>query len=119
MEKPGQINMEVDFGSGRQANVEFGARNQLWAAVGPGVTITDVWLKSAGHLIDLRVRVRRTESGVEVAIDRGDDEHRWWTPDTVPRLAVTIEPSAATATATASAGNAADFQQVILGTVPI
>lgn len=119
MEESGQINLEVDFGGGREANVEFTASSQLWAALGPGVTVTDVWLKSAGHLIDLRVRVRRTESGVEVAIDRGDGEQRWWTHETVPRLAITIEPAAATARATASAGNGEDFQEVILGTVPI
>jgi hypothetical protein len=117
MEQSGRINLAVDLGAGREVDVEFGASDQLWVTTGQGLTGVDVWLKSAGQMIDLRVRVRRTETGVEVAVDRGVEELRWWKDEAVPRLTVALDRSAARAVA--SAGDADGIQHVLLGQVSI
>lgn len=119
MESIGQMNLAMDFGGGRQADVELGGSDQLWVAVGPGLTVTDLWLKAGGAMIDLRVRVRRTEEGIELVVDRGEEQQRWWNAAAAPRLAIAISPSGRTATAIASAGNGQDFQQVLLGRTEI
>ena len=67
-----QLNLSVDFGSGKQVDVELAASDQIWVAVGPGIGLSEVWMKADGRLIDLRVRIRRTPSGVEIGVDRGD-----------------------------------------------
>ena len=74
MEDSGQMNLAFDFGTGRQADVEFGGTDRLWVAVGPGFTLTDLWLKDSRESIDLRVRVRRTPTGIDISVDRGDEE---------------------------------------------
>jgi hypothetical protein len=115
MDDSGQMNLAFDFGAGKQADVEFGGADQLWVAVGPGFHVTDLWLKGGGQLIDLRVRVRRTGNGIEISVDRGDDEKAWWAGTSVPRLRIGVNLAAGTASAVASVGMGQDFQEVLLG----
>lgn len=110
-----QLNLSVDFGSGKQVDVELAASDQIWVAVGPGIGLSEVWMKADGRLIDLRVRIRRTPSGVEIGVDRGDTKDPWWPAGGAPRLAVSIDPAAGTALAVASAGADGEFQEVTLG----
>ena len=119
MENSGQLNLTVDFGVGRQADVEFSGTDHLWVASGPGFSITDLWLKGGGQLIDLRVRVRRTTTGIDISVDRGDDEMAWWTGESVPRLKIAINLAAGVATASASVGTGQEFQEVLLGETSI
>ena len=119
MEDGRQMNLAFDFGEGRQADVEFGGADQLWIAVGPGLSLTDLWLKGGGHLIDLRVRVRRTTTGIDVSVDRGDDERAWWAEDSAPRLKLSVNLAARVASAAASVGMGPDFQEVLLGEMAV
>ena len=108
------MNLTFDFGVGRQADVEFGGTDQLWVAVGPGFSVTDLWLKDGGESIDLRVRVRRTTTGIDLSVDRGDDEIAWWAGASAPRLKVAVNLAAGVAAAVASVGMGQDFQEVLL-----
>lgn len=115
MEDNGQMNLTFDFGAGKQADVEFGGTDQLWVAVGPGFSLTDLWLKDGRELIDLRVRVRRTTRGIDISVDRGDDEKPWWAGASAPRLKIAVNMLAGVAAAVASVGIGQDFQEVLLG----
>ncbi len=119
MDDSGQMNLAVNFGEGRQADFEYGGTDQLWVAVGPGFHVTDLWLKGDGRLIDLRVRVRRTGKGIEISVDRGDDEKAWWAGASAPRLEIAVNLSAGAASAMASVGMGQDFQEVLLGETTI
>ena len=115
----GQMNLTVDFGTGRQADVEFGGTDQLWVAVGPGFAVTDLWLKNGGQLIDLRVRVRRTTAGIDISVDRGDDETAWGAGASAPRLKIAVNLAAGIAAAAASVGVGQEFQEILLGETAI
>lgn len=119
MEDSRQMNLTVDFGAGRQADVEFGGTDQIWVAVGPGFSVTDLWLKDGGGLVDLRVRVRRTPTGIDISVDRGDDEKPWWAGASAPRLKIAVNLAAGVAAAVASVGMGQDFQEVLLGETAI
>jgi hypothetical protein len=119
MEDSGQMNLVFDFGVGRQADVEFSGNDQLWVAAGPGFSVMDLWLKNGGQLIDLRVRVRRTTTGIDISVDRGDDEMAWWAPASAPRLRIAINLAAGVAVAAASVGMGPEFQEVLLGETAI
>lgn len=119
MENSGQVNLAFDFGAGRQADVEFGGTNQLWVAVGPGFSVTDLWIKDREELIDLRVRVRRSATGIDISVDRGDDERLWWAGASAPRLKIAVNLAAGVAAAAASVGSGQDFQEVLLGETAI
>ena len=81
-----QLNLSVDLGGGKQVDVEFGTSDRLWISTGPGIGGSDVWMKAESRLVDLRVRIRRTPDGVEIAVDRGDTEDPWWPAGGAPRL---------------------------------
>ncbi len=120
MKDNGQMNVAFDFGEGRQADVEFGGKDQLWVAAGFGLTRTDLWLKNGGgKTIDLRVRVRRTPMGIEISVDRGDDQRAWWPATSVPRLTIDVNRSDGIASVAASVGRGSDFQEVSLGETSI
>jgi hypothetical protein len=119
MESSGQMNLTFDFGDGRQADIEFGGIDQLWVASGPGFSVTDVWVKNDGELIDLRVRVRRTPTGVDISVDRGDEEKGWWGNESAPRLGISVNVAAGVAAAAASIGMDREFQEILLGQTTI
>jgi hypothetical protein len=119
MEDSGQMNLTVDFGAGRQADIEFSGTDRLWVVAGPGFSVTDLWLKGGGQLIDLRVRVRRTTAGIDISVDRGDDEKRWWAGGSAPRLKIAVNLAAGVAAAVASVGMAGEFQEILLGETAI
>jgi hypothetical protein len=114
MEDSKQMNLTFDFGAGRYADVEFGGSDQLWVAAGRGFASTDLWLKDGPQSIDLRVRVRRTAAGIEVAVDRGGNGP-WWPDAAAPRLRIEINTATGVAAAVASVGTDHDFQEVVLG----
>ena len=114
-----QLNLSVDLGGGKQVDVEFGTSDRLWISAGPGIGGSDVWMKADSRLVDLRVRIRRTPDGVEIAVDRGDTEDPWWPAGGAPRLAVAMDSVAGTAVAVASAGRDGEFQEVMLGKTEI
>jgi hypothetical protein len=115
MDRNERITLTADSGGGKHADVEIGASDTAWIAIDPGFEGADLWLKADGAGIDLRLRVRRNERGIEVRIDRGAEERRWWAAEAVPRLVIAIDPDAQTATAFAATGNAQSYQQVTLG----
>ncbi len=119
MENSGQMNLTFDFGDGRQADIEFAGTDRLWVASGSGFSVTDVWIKDSGQLIDLRVRVVRTPTGVEIAVDRGDGEKHWWPNQSAPRLKIAVDVSAGLAGAAASIGVGDNFQEVLFGQTAI
>jgi hypothetical protein len=119
MEDNGQMNLTFDFGVGRQADVEFSGTDQLWVAAGPGFSVMDLWIKNGGQLIDLRVRVLRTTTGIDISVDRGDDETAWWAGASAPRLKIAVNLAAGVAAAVASIGMGQNFQEVLLGETAI
>ena len=119
MEDSGQMTLAFDFGAGKQVDLEFAGTDQLWVAVGPGFSVTDLWLKGGGESIDLRVRVRRTTEGIDISVDRGDEEKAWWAGASAPALKIAVNLAAGIATAKASVGMGQDFQEVLLGETAI
>ena len=119
MENDGQLNLTFDFGAGRLADVELNGADQLWVAAGPGFSVVDLWIKNAGQLIDLRVRVRRTSTGIDLSVDRGDDEIAWWAGASAPRLKIAVNLAAGVAAVVASVGMGQEFQEVLLGETAI
>ena len=117
MEHVGDANFAIDFGGGRQIDVDLREPGQLWAAAGPALTDVDLWPKNDGDVANLRVQVRRHGPSIEIRVDRGAEHNGWWPADAVPRLAVTIDASMKTATATASVGEGPGFQEVLLGRI--
>ena len=115
MEHVGDATFTIDFGGGRHAEVDLREPHQVWAAVGPALSTVELWLKTDGPMIDLRVRVRRLAAGIEVAVDRGDTQEKWWPTDAVPRLLIQADHATATAIASARVGQGHDFQEVLLG----
>lgn len=119
MEQQGRMNLAVDFGEGRKVDVEVDESNQPWIVVGPDFAGGDLWLNAGAGMIDLRVIVRRSEAGIEILVDRGDGQQRWWSSDTAPRLAIAVDALGSKATAIASVGSGTEFQQVLLGQTEI
>lgn len=115
MEDSKQMNLTFDFGAGRHADVEFGGSDQLWVATGPGFAIADLWLKDVGQSFDLRVRVLRTGTGIDVTVDRGGNGKAWWPDGAAPSLRIAINTAAGVAAAAASAGRDQEVQEVLLG----
>ena len=112
----GSMNTRVDFGDGREIDVELDDESQqLWVAAGSGVAGADLWLKAQGKMIDLRIRALRTDRGIAITVDRGDDQTMWWNPQAAPRLLVMIDEAAGTATVFAGVGQHGEFQEVLLG----
>jgi hypothetical protein len=79
----------------------------------------DLWIKNGGQSIDLRVRVRRTTTGIDISVDRGDDETAWWVGASAPRLKIAVNLAAGVAAAAASVGIDRQFQEVLLGETAI
>jgi len=115
----GQMTCAADFGNGRQADMELQEHKPLWVAVGPGIPLTDVWMKAAPGGVDLRVRIQRTEGGIQISADRGEHGAAWWPTEAVPRLEITVDQNAGTASASASVGVDDQFQEVLLGQTAI
>ncbi|MBI3411841.1 MAG: hypothetical protein HY040_26210 [Planctomycetes bacterium] len=119
MESHEQMNVAVDVGGGRQLDVELAGTDHLWVMIGSGFAVIDLWLRSGEHLIDMRLRVRQTAGGFEVAVDRGDSHKGWWNAEGAPRLRITIDQPARMAQVAASVGAGQDFQEVLLGRTAI
>jgi hypothetical protein len=66
---------------------------------------------------DLRVRVLRLGTALEVSIDRGEQSANWWPPEAVPRLLIALDQAQGVASATASVGSAENETTVELGKV--
>lgn len=115
----GQIACQIDFGSGRQLDLEFPASDRVWMASGSGIETIDLWVKTILGKLDLRVSVRRTQTGIEVAIDRGHEGGPWWPADGIPRLIVETDPDLKTATVSCQVGLGNDRREALLGTMPL
>ena len=81
---------QFKLGPGRQIEVEV-ERSRVWAAVGESVREVDVWMKRIAEVIDLRVRLERTDRGLAISIDRGDNPGAWFEDREAPKLLVEIE----------------------------
>ena len=100
----GSVNLAADFGAGRQADLEFEPPNKLWLVAGLGIETADIWMKGLGGEVDLRVRVKRLSTGLDVLVDRGEQSPNWWSGDAVPRLLVVLDPTGGTVSSRASIG---------------
>jgi hypothetical protein len=116
-ESPRSAKFAADFGGGQQTDVEFPAANMLWVAAGPGIEVADVWMKGVAGVADLRVRILRLGTALEVSIDRGEQSTNWWPPEASPRLLIVIDQGQGVASATASAESGENKRTVELGKV--
>jgi hypothetical protein len=113
--KSGRVTCSADFGNGHELEMDFQGAQVLWIAAGSGVSNADVWMKGTGGVPDLRIRIERTSSGIQVAVDRGQQSEKWWSLSAAPRMNVIVRPNAHVAAVTASVGETANFQEVFLG----
>jgi hypothetical protein len=111
------VTLAADTSSGQRADMELAEANVLWVSAGPGIEVADIWIKGVAGVIDLRVRILRLGSALEVAIDRGEQSVNWWPPDAAPRILVVLDQSHRIALATASVGRADEIKTVELGSV--
>jgi hypothetical protein len=114
-----ELAFQVNLGGGRQLEVEYQSDNTLWAVAGPAVKGADLWLKAIVAELHLRIRVLRTDSGLEVSLDRGDQDVPWWPDEQKPRLIVTVEPDQNSLSISACIGVGTGLRQAILGSIPI
>jgi hypothetical protein len=114
-DSPRSARFAADFGGGQHADVEFPAANTLWLAAGPGIEAADIWMKGVAGVGDLRVRVLRLGTALEVSVDRGEQSTRWWTPEAAPRLLIAVDQAQGVASATASIGTAENAMTVDFG----
>ena len=114
-----QFACQTDLGGGRRVDVEIGVGNQLWIAAGSGIGVVDLWMKEVGPGLDIRVRVLRSEHGLEVSIDRGEQAAPWWPAGNGPRLMFAIDPIGGNASVTAGIGDDQQFQEILLGTIKL
>jgi hypothetical protein len=102
---------QAHLGGGLDVEMEVREPGELWIATGLGVDISDVWVKGVGGRADFRVRLRRTQNGFEVHLDRGELKVPWWPPDAAPRLIVALDRVSETVSITAG-GTTAESGQV-------
>lgn len=112
----GWMSCNVDLGSQETVELDYRSSEPPWLSIGSGISAADIWLQGRSGLPDIRFRIERTESGLQVHLDRGDQSNIWWPKEAPPRLSIAFDQGAATATAVASVGMAQDFQEVDLGT---
>ncbi len=110
---------QMDLSAGRQVDMEVGSNNELWISAGVGIEVADIWMKDVDNTLDIRVRVKRFDRGLEITLDRGAQEATWWPPDNSPRLTLTYNPEANTASVKAAVGNGHEFQEVLLGKIKL
>lgn len=87
-----------------------------WVALGPGIEGTDIWVKGAGGLPDVRVHIKRADDRLQLSIDRGEQSSVWWPAEGPPTVTLRFDERARRVTATASVGKDHQFQEVDLGT---
>ena len=119
MKEPMSMLFAADVGGGRSLDVEFGVESPPWIVLGGGIRRADIWLEQLGNLERLRVQILRSDSGIEMRVDRGDGPEKWWPPGAAPRLAVSFDAQRNRAVALARVGEASDFQEVVLGEVEV
>jgi len=111
------VTLTADKSRGQQADIELAEANALWVAAGPGIEVADIWMKRVAGVTDLRVRIKRLGSALEVAIDLGEQSANWWPPDAAPRMLIVLDEVQRIASATASVGEADEVKTVELGSV--
>ena len=87
----GSAAWQIDFGAGRQIDVEIEPSGKFWSTLGPSVDGIDLWLKQAVGDVDLRLRVERLDNGLVVRFDRRESDGPWWQGDSVPKILFRIE----------------------------
>ena len=113
------ISNQVDLGDGRQFDLDFPGDNELWVTAGPGIEAVNLWAKTVMPDVDFRIRVTRTQTGIEVIVDRGEQEAPWWPAEDCPRLLIAIDPSRKTVSVSSRVGHGASRREALLGNVPI
>jgi hypothetical protein len=108
-----KVTLAADFGAGQQADIEIQAPNALWVVAGVGIEIADIFMKSVNGAVDMRVRIMRLGTALEVSVDRGDQNKAWWPDNAVPRLLVVVDPGEGTASARASVGQRDRLLEVV------
>jgi hypothetical protein len=114
-----QLAGQVDFGGGREVDIEYSGAESLWVATGPGIEAADMWFRSVASELDLRIRIIRTQSGIEVLVDRGQQDVPWWPAQEAPRLIVAIDSRQQSLSVSASVGGGPNLRQTLLGNVPL
>jgi len=109
--------LAADTSLGQRADIELAEANALWVAAGPGIDVADIWIKGIAGVFDLRVRIVRLGSALEVAIDRGEQSTNWWPRHGAPRMLVSLDEAGQIARATASVGTADEVKTFELGSV--
>jgi hypothetical protein len=113
------ISSQVDLGDGRQFDLDFRGDNELWVSTGPGIEAMNLWVKTVIQEADFRIRVIRTQTGIEVIVDRGQQEVPWWPTDDCPRLTVLVDPNQGNVSVSARVGHGAERREALLGNVLI
>lgn len=99
----GRMECQLYYGNGTEVEIDVNA-DRLWLAAGPAVNLADLWMKTIDGRLDLRVSVSRIEHGIEILVDRGDQDNRWFPSDQAPRITVTLSPNGREAFVTARLG---------------
>jgi hypothetical protein len=114
-----QVACQVDLGDGRQFDLEFPGDSELWLTTGPGLETVNLWAKTVAPEFDLRIRIVRTQAGIEVIVDRGQQEASWWSPDDCPRLTVAVDPNQNSVSVSARVGHGVNGREALLGSSPL
>ena len=115
----GKIACNADLGNGNEVEVDFQETKGLWVAAGPGVDAADLWIKGKDNLPDLRIGISRTLSGIQIIVDRGNQDGDWWSAEAAPRMIVAVDTTLRVAAVVASVGEDSTFQEVLLGQTKI
>ena len=80
---------QVNLGPGQQIEVEVEPA-RVWAAVGTPTQKVDVLMKGIVEAIELRVQIQRTDRGLAISVDRGDNPGAWFQGREAPKLLIEI-----------------------------
>lgn len=67
---------QVDLGQAGRTEVEVDF-DRLWSSIGRQTKQVDLWMKQVAGGVDLRVHIERTEGGLVLVVDRGDNPGTW------------------------------------------
>lgn len=107
--------LQLDLGSNRWLEFEVDESGKPWLAADQTTAEADVWMKQVAATLDLRVHIQRTEHGLIVTVDQGDNPGPWTQGPNTPRLTIELRRDF-TAEARASSGTT---RELVLASVAL